>query len=672
MNFRSDISALNEDIIVEQLLRSHDPDGRWLDSEMLLQEVETILSFVLQDDVSMPLMTENCITNIVVSESKETLPYAITRISVQMLCPCTGESDIRTRTLVLFDLLKEYRWDAKAVLVLGVLAATYGGLLLPGHLAFCDPVAASIATLNQFPIERTKFRPWLESLSLLIKAMVDVTKCIIKFERLPFKQAKLDNNIVGETLSNIYLATYRVVKSALACMKQIPYFKQTQRATESRKAAWELSTKSRRAAGELSSLGYQLLHINTRLNKQVEDCSTQIEEKINQRLRNINSGTHQDNQDVLHLLFSLQDDLPLQQYSRQIPITELQEKVIMLLLSKPPVEPLFFLLQQLYDHPSNTNTEQNYEILWVPIPSSQKWTDEEKEIFDFYSNSLPWISVRQPWLLSSTILNFFKQEWHYGDDEAMVVVIDPNGRFVNMNAMDMVLIWGVKAYPFSVSRENELWEEHGWSMQLLLDGIHPSFETWVKEGREICIFGSENLDWVDEFVSLARKIQNLGFQLELIYLSNQRRRDERAKAMEESSILFSPTLQQLFWLRLESIERSKLKRIGIESSKSDRVLEEVTKLLDFDYGKHKGWGVIGKGSTAETVDGERMTERMRKIVRWGEYARGLGFTEAIEIAAEKPCELSQTVVVPFEEALTRRVVTCEKCKWPMKRFVAYQ
>ncbi|KAG7586194.1 Sieve element occlusion N-terminal [Arabidopsis thaliana x Arabidopsis arenosa] len=599
-------------------------------------------------------------------------PEILKLLRLQMLCPCIGESDIRTRTLVLFDLLKEYRWDAKAVLVLGVLAATYGGILLPVHLALSDPVAASIATLNQLPIERTKFRPWLESLSLLVKAMVVVTKCIIRFERLPIKQVKLDNNIVGETMSSIYMATYRVVKSSLACLQHIPYFKQTQQATKSRKTAGELSIESRRAAGELSSLGYQLLNLHTRLNKQVDDSSKQIEEEINQRLRNITTGTHKDNQDVLHLLFSLQDDLPLQQYSRQIPITELQEKVILLLLSKPPVEPLFFLLQQLYDHPSNTNTEQNYEILWVPIPSSQKWTDEEKEIFDFYSNSLPWISVRQPWLMSSTILNFFRREWHYGDDEAMVVVIDPNGRFVNMNAMDMVLIWGVKAYPFSISRENELWEEHGWSMQLLLDGIHPTFETWVKEGREICIFGSENLDWVDEFVSLARKIQNPGFQLELIYLSNQRRQDERTKAMEESSILFSPTLQQLFWLRLESIERSKLKRIGIESSKLDRVFEEVTKLLDFDYGKHKGWGVIGKGSTAETVDGEEMTERMRKIVRWGEYARGLGFTEAIEIAAEKPCELSHTVVVPFEEALTRRVVTCEKCKWPMKRFVAYQ
>ncbi|KAL1207351.1 Protein SIEVE ELEMENT OCCLUSION C [Cardamine amara subsp. amara] len=670
MNFRSNICALNEEIIVEQLLRSHDPDGRWLDSEMLLQEVETILSFVLQNNVSMPLMTENCLTNIEVFDSKETLPYTISRISIQMLCPCIGENEIQKRRMLLFELLKGYRWDTKAMLVLGALAAVYGGLFLPSHLAICEPVAASIATLNQLPIERTKFRPWFESLSLLVKAMVAVTKCIIKFERLPFKQAKLDSNLVGETLSNIYLATYRVVKSALACLQQIPYFKQIHEATESRKAAGELSTESKRAAGELSSLGYQLLNIHNRLNKQVEECSTRTEEEINQRLRNINTGTHQDNQEILHLLFSHQDNMPLQQYSRQIAITELKEKVILLLLSKPPVEPLFFLLQQLYDHPSNTNTEQNYEIIWIPIPSSQKWTNEEKEIFDFYSNSLPWISVRQPWLMNSKVLNFLRTEWHYGDDEAMVVVIDTNGKVVNMDAMDMVLIWGVKAYPFSVSREDELWEEDNeWSMQLLLDGIHPAFETWVKEGGEICIFGSEHLDWVDEFVSLARKIQNLGFQIELIYLS-KRGRDERTIAMEESSILISPTVQQLFWLRLESIERSKLKRI--ESSKSDRVIEEVTKLLDFDYGKHKGWAVIGKGSAAAIVDGGKLIERMRRIVRWGEYASELGFTEAIEMAAEKPCEQTHTVVVPFEEASKMRVVTCEKCKRPMKRFVGYQ
>ncbi|CAA7058304.1 unnamed protein product [Microthlaspi erraticum] len=660
MNFRSKISALKEDIIVEHLLRSHDPDGRWLDSETLLQEVETILSFVLQNNVSSPLhfqvpkplLAENFMSNIEVFESKETLPYAISRISVQMLCPCKGETEIQTRTMVLFDHLKEYRWDAKAVIILGALAATYGGLLLPIHLALSDPVASSIATLNQLPTERTKFRPWLNSLSLLVKAMVDVTKCIIEFERLPFKQAKLqDNNTVGETMSNIYLATYRVIKSSLACMQQIPYFKQIQQ--------------------EFS----EILRQRKQEEQQENFRAWDIKEEIYQRLRNMNTEAHQDNQEALQLLFSLHDDLLLQQYSRQMDITELKDKVILLLLSKPellPIEPFHFLLQQLYDHPSS-NTEQDYEILWIPIPTSRKWTHYEQETFTFFSNSLPWISVRRPWLMSSTVLDFLREEWPYRDGETMVVVMDPNGKVVNMNAMDMVLIWGVRAYPFSVSREDELWEEEdGWSLKLLLDGIHPAFDTWVKEGREICIIASEDSDWVEEIKSLARKLQNQGFfEFELIYLSKRTITSASSAAMEESSILFSPAIQQLFWLRLESIERSKLKRI--ESSKPDRMLEQVTELLDFDYSKQKGWAVIGKGSTAEKIVGEKLTEAMRRVLRWGEYASGMSFTEAIQIAEEKPCELSHTVVVPFEEgSSTVRVVTCEKCKRPMKKFIAYQ
>lgn len=83
--------------------------------------------------------------------------------------------------------------------------------------------------------------------------------------------------------------------------------------------------------------------------------------------------------------------------------------------------------------------------------------------------------------MNSKVLNCLRTQWLFRDDEAIVVVMDSNGKIVNMNAMDMVLIWGVKAYPFSASREDELWEEDNvLSMQLLLDGIHPSFETWVK------------------------------------------------------------------------------------------------------------------------------------------------------------------------------------------------
>lgn len=180
----------------------------------------------------------------------------------------------------------------------------------------------------------------------------------------------------------------------------------------------------------------------------------------------------------------------------------------------------------------------------------------------------------------------------------------------------------------------------------------------MKQAREICLLGSDDSNWVDEIKSLARKLQNLGFEFELIDLSKR-----TVDSTEESS-----SIQELFWLRLESIKRSKLKRI--ESSNPDRVFEEVTELLEFDYGEHKGWAVIGNGSTAEKIVGKKLTERMRRIMRWGEHAAGMSFAEAIRIAEEEPCEESHTVVVPFEEG--SRVVTCEKCRRPMKKFVAYQ
>jgi hypothetical protein len=47
------------------------------------------------------------------------------------------------------------------------------------------------------------------------------------------------------------------------------------------------------------------------------------------------------------------------------------------------------------------------------------------------------------------------------------------------NAMDMVFIWDARAYPFSTSKEKELWDEENWTLKLLLDEIDPLLTTWV-------------------------------------------------------------------------------------------------------------------------------------------------------------------------------------------------
>lgn len=154
----------------------------------------------------------------------------------------------------------------------------------------------------------------------------------------------------------------------------------------------------------------------------------------------------------------------------------------MLLITKPellPTEESLLLVQQTYDHPLHNKYKESYDIVWVPVPCSETWTDAEFSSFNFFSNSLPWYSIRKPWLLSSAVMNCMKQAWNY-TGEPLLVVLDSKGMVTNVNAIDMAMIWGARAYPFSASREQELWEEEeNWTLRLLIDDIDPLLAYWV-------------------------------------------------------------------------------------------------------------------------------------------------------------------------------------------------
>lgn len=137
------------------------------------------------------------------------------------------------------------------------------------------------------------------------------------------------------------------------------------------------------------------------------------------------------------------------------------------------------LVHQTYDHPHSKNVEGSYEIVWVPISFSDTWTNAEKESFDLLSNSLPWFSIWQPQSLDSAVVKFIKQEWKF-KDEPIMVVLDSKGMVTHSNALDMVLIWGARGYPFSVSKEIQLWEMENWTLQLMIDEIDPQLAKWVR------------------------------------------------------------------------------------------------------------------------------------------------------------------------------------------------
>lgn len=139
----------------------------------------------------------------------------------QILCECSDEGNQHERTMLLFELLGNYSWDAKAVLTLAAFAKSYGEFWLLMQLYPKNPVALSVAMLKQLPSDLSTFKRLFKALSLLMKTVVDLTKCVIKFEWLPLQHVKLDKEAKSITELNIYSSVYWIIRSILTCSSQL-------------------------------------------------------------------------------------------------------------------------------------------------------------------------------------------------------------------------------------------------------------------------------------------------------------------------------------------------------------------------------------------------------------------------------------------------------------------
>ncbi|KAL7202537.1 hypothetical protein ACSBR1_034083 [Camellia fascicularis] len=672
-------SSPDEDLI-KQILLTHDPDGRHLDSELLLRAMENIMSYAKSEvsDAHDGAIAKSGICNVEVVGSEETLGHTIYKVSHGILFNYSMGGNPHAKTMVLFDMLGHYKWDAKAVLVLSAFATSYGEFWLLMQLYPCNPLAASIALLKQLPKDLCLLKHLFKVLNVLMKTIVDLTKCIIEFEELPVNHVILDCEAIGTTNSQIYMATYWIIRSALICSSQIKDLR-------AMKNVQVHSNSVTIASWELSSLVGRLSTISSHLRRQVDACYKLIETKMHNKLLDLSKESHIDNQEVLEMLFALKDSLPLKDSSSQakLALSELKSKVVILLVSRPellPIEVLLLLVQQMFDHPHQVNLQGSYEIVWVPIPSSDTWTDVEEQNFDFLSNSLPWFSIRRPWLLSSIVVKSIKQAWDF-KEKPFMVVLDTQGMVTNLNAIDMALIWGAMAFPFSTSRENELWEEETWNLQLLLDGIDPLVAKWVEEDQNICIYGSNNIDWIREFNAKMRNITSAGLQLKMVYVGKKNPSDEHMKnilaTMYEEKLTSPLTCMKIyfFWLRLESMRRSKL-RLGHADDHKDQILKQLSELLDSNDESEKGWVLLGRGSSTETLklQGRKIMECLNLFPVWGENVAMLGLVGAITTAIEPPLLVepcSHSNIIQFVEGLKDTII-CDKCKRLLEKFVVYK
>ncbi|XP_023741885.1 cell wall protein AWA1 isoform X2 [Lactuca sativa] len=274
-------SSSYDSAVMKRVLATHAPDGRQVDLEPLLAAIEeTFRHAVLADFDSVIIITAQGAhsgnIHALPGDYKQVLlgfDDIIHTVSCELTCKSSGGTDAHTSTLAILNMLSSYSWEDKLVISLGAFAIIFGEFWLVAELFATNPLAKSIALLKHMPdvikhynILKARF----DSINQLIKAMMDVTKCIITFKNLPHQYIQDDQPPKSTaTADHIPTATYWSIKSMVACTSQL---------TSLLGMNYEYITATSEAC-ELSSLTHKVHNIHEHLKSILVLCYQNIEEK---------------------------------------------------------------------------------------------------------------------------------------------------------------------------------------------------------------------------------------------------------------------------------------------------------------------------------------------------------------------------------------------------------
>ncbi|CAL9165348.1 unnamed protein product [Musa hybrid cultivar] len=673
----------DDSLVVKQILATHSPDGRDIDTMPLLKLVEDILQRATPTVIVTPQahleLVEDKAHHLEVVGMLEALAYTIHKISCELTCKCSGGGDGHATTLSLFNSLTNYSWDAKVVIALAAFAVSYGEFWLTAQLHTVNPLAKSVALLKQLPdiLEHTEaLKPRFDALNNLIKAMVDVTKCIVQFKELPSEYISPDAPDMAMALAHIPTAVYWTIRSVVACASQII----------SLIGLGHEHVSSTSEAWELSSLAHKLSNIHDHLTKQLELCYRHIGEKKNveayQTLVHLFQTVHIDNMKILKALMYSKDDLPLVDGTtkRRVSVDVLRRKIVMLFISDLDIsqEELFVLIQ-IYSDTHQGKIERHYEIVWLPIIDRHvPWGGAKEETFNRLASMMPWYSLHHPSLLEPPVIKYIRDAWHF-DKRPMLVVLDSQGKVVCPNALHMMWIWGSLAFPFTSNREEALWKDETWRLEFLIDEIDPVMLGWVKEGRHVCLYGGEDIEWIRRFTTLMRRAsQEARIPLEMVYVGKSSPRDRVKKAVtvianeKLSGYWQDPVMMWFFWTRLESMWYSKMHH-G-KTIENDPIVQEVLTMLSFD-GSDDGWAVVSRGSVEMVkAQGKMINNCLETFDKWKVRVEEEGFIPALTNALQPfhTPEHCTRLILPGDTGRITEQVVCAECKRPMEKFVLYR
>ncbi|XP_076949447.1 protein SIEVE ELEMENT OCCLUSION B-like [Bidens hawaiensis] len=653
-------TASDDNVIMRQVIDTHLPDGTDVDVKPLLLVIQDILkhSTINADHVELDVHTDgekpdhkSHQTNVVLMLNS--LSHIIDKLASEMALRCLTGGDGHATALALFHSMGNFHWDAKMVLTLAAFALNYGEFWLLAQIYSSNQLAKSMAILKQVPAimeHSAPLKPRFDSLQKLILSILELTHCIVEFKGLPSMYVTPDMPVMASAINTIPTAAYWNIRGIIACATQVVSL--TSMGHEYGISSTELQS------WELSTLTLKINHIHEFLRQQLENCRRIVGEKKEVEFRrsfnHLFETVHIDNMKILKVLINPRNDVqPLFDGSskKRVSLEVLRRRNVLLLISGLDMShEELSILEEIYSESRShgTRTDGPYEIVWMPIvdPSPQ-YTNAMDVKVEEMRNKMPWYSVYHPSIVDSAVVKSIGDRWHFRN-KPILVVLDTQGRELSPNAMHMMWIWGSNAFPFTSSKEELLWKDETWRLELLVSGMDPNILNWVTQDKYIFLYGGDDVEWICKFTTTARAVATAaGIPLEMAYVGKSKKKESAHRALATISVeklsycWQETTLMWFFWARLESMLYSKIQLKKADDL--DPMMQQIKKLLSYD--KDGSWALFCRGSKILTIGhGSTIMQTLSDFDMWKEDTRSKGFDlsfkdyhDKLHVAANKCC-----------------------------------
>ena len=122
------------------------------------------------------------------------------------------------------------------------------------------------------------------------------------------------------------------------------------------------------------------------------------------------------------------------------------------------------ILKSIYEE---INKEDQYKIVWIPI--EEKWTNDMQKKFDMLRSKMPTWYVVHNYSFKLGI-KYAMEKWQF-ENKPIVVVMSSQGIVVHPDALRMITVSRINAFPFTTKKEAELSSGDDWFGYLIFDNF---------------------------------------------------------------------------------------------------------------------------------------------------------------------------------------------------------